>query len=206
MTKGEFSLERLRKSKAYRATLRRFRNKIYFNKKFRESYLKTAKESGDKLLRSLEKMPQPKTLQEASTKLSLEGLLDSIFDNANLGKVVENNLKKDAVTDGKFKLYRKGKEVVFICNYKKGGKNKIIKAYFYLKGGLPGKVRTRGVFVKAKDFPLRGYSQIDKGGVAQARRSFEKTTLKFAGVNKYKFVIYLRGRNYENLWVERAKR
>lgn len=80
------------------------------------------------------------------------------------------------------------------------------KAYLYVKGGIPGKARKKGVMVKKKDFPLSGFSEVDRGVMTQTRRSFEKTILKFVGKNRYKLRIYLRGKNPENLWVESDKR
>ena len=154
----------------------------------------------------VEKSREPGTLEEAKWNTFNEQFMDKLSGFDDVGEAVKKFFKDDAVTDGKFILYRKDREIVFSNTYRKGGKRKLRKAYLYLKGGIPVKARKRGVVVKKKDFPLSGFSEVDRGIMTQTRKSFEKTLLKFVGKNKYKLLIYLRGRNPENLWVESIKR
>jgi len=203
---AEFSFESYRKTKEYKASLKRFQNKLYFNKKFRDDFFKGLEEGRDKFAELVQKSPQPITFKESQDNLISEEFLDRFIHWSESRKVVEKFLKDDAVTDGKFILYRRNREALFITRYRKGGKRKLRKAYFFLKGGIPVNARRKGEFKRDADYPLDGFTEVDKGTTVQIRKSFEKTILKFVGKKKYKIAIYMRGKNPEKLWAERVLR
>lgn len=89
MAKGEFWYEAYKKSKAYKEGLRKFQNRLYFNKKFREDFLKSISKTRDDMAEMVEKSREPGTLEEAKWNTFNEQFMDKLSGFDDVGEVVK---------------------------------------------------------------------------------------------------------------------
>lgn len=181
----------------------KFVNDLYFNPKKRESFKKTANETIEVLLENVGRpTPLNSSLKEIEARATAEHMTDSLLNLVKAADNVPNKLKEFELTNGKFKLFKKGKYLLAESRFNKGFSKRRKRAYFTFPSGLPRpKRRTKSQIIRRK-FDLAGFKFIDEGTFTQNLLSFQKARLVFKGKKK-KFTIEIvkRGEVVDDYWL-----
>ena len=182
---------------------KKFLNDLYFNPKKRESFKKSANESVEVFLKAAtEPIPLNSSLKDIELRPALDRLTDSLLNLVKAADNVPNKLKEFELTNGKFKLFKKGKYLVADSRFNKGFPKRRKRAYFTFPAGLPrGKRRTKSQIIRGS-FNLTGYKLKDEGTFTQKLLSFQKARLVFKGKKKsFKVEITKRGEVVDDYWL-----
>ncbi len=185
-------------------TTEKFVDRLYHNKKYRDSVRKSFKGLEESALSDLEKLQNVYTLKESKDRAFAEEFLDMAEKGLDTYKIVERRLKAVEIYDCKFKLYKevKGNKYVFINDYIKGPRKIPRRSYILLLGSFPKTGRRKVILGKYKDFDTNGYLRIDEGVFKQTRLHFTKLRYIFYGKKKYKFMLESSSAsNLNNLWI-----
>jgi hypothetical protein len=190
-------------------TVKTFEDYMYFlfnDKEGRKEFKKYHLQMQRYILSNKDFTIKPATAQEYKERKKDVELLEESTIALKLVEVIES-YKKNKLQNCRFKLYKKGKQIIIANTYKNEGERKTQRTFHFMPNGLPIRHKIREKKYRDK-FSFRGFKLIDEGRFYQVFDTLKGSKISYSG-KKYRFRIKYRQYGYTQdhvkYWAEMMK-